>query len=121
MDGNYSKLRDVTWWRAELVVWLDYALPVICWRLTRRDLGRILARERLWDGQQMTWRRAFFSRRSVFANEVRKWFESRGKYRAYLDQERPDGVTVLRFGSPRAAERWLDKHEHAPATQPTAP
>jgi len=112
VDGNYSKLRDVTWWRAEVVVWLDYGLPVIVWRVARRDLRRILARERLWDGQRMTWRRAFFGRRSVLGNAVRKWLQNRGKYRVYVERERPVGVAVLRFRSPRAAHPWLAEHEH---------
>src|SRR5438132_8383373 len=27
-DGNYGKVRDLVWGRAEMLVWLDYALPL---------------------------------------------------------------------------------------------
>ena len=27
-DGNYGKVRDLVWGRAETLVWLDYALPL---------------------------------------------------------------------------------------------
>jgi hypothetical protein len=36
VDGNYSLVHDITWERADTIVWLDYALPLILARLTRR-------------------------------------------------------------------------------------
>jgi adenylate kinase family enzyme len=39
VDGNYSKVRDIVWSRADTVVWLDYSLPVIMTRLLRRTLA----------------------------------------------------------------------------------
>ena len=40
-DGNYSKVRDLVWARADTVVWLDYPLPVVVARLVRRTLTRM--------------------------------------------------------------------------------
>nr|MBF6590244.1 hypothetical protein [Ktedonobacterales bacterium] len=36
VDGNYSALRDTIWSRADTLVWLDYSLPLVLARLTRR-------------------------------------------------------------------------------------
>src|SRR5947207_5429705 len=36
LDGNYHVVRDIVWNRANVVVWLDFSLPVILWRLTKR-------------------------------------------------------------------------------------
>jgi len=48
IDGNYSKVRDIIWSRADTVVWLDYALPIILWQLLKRTLKRVFIREELW-------------------------------------------------------------------------
>src|SRR5437867_8688136 len=51
-DGNYSKVRDLVWGQAEMLVWLDYALPLVMWRLVRRTLQRGLTQEKLWNGNR---------------------------------------------------------------------
>src|SRR4051794_6645342 len=48
VDGNYSKLRDLIWGQAELVVWLDFTLSVVMRRLFRRTVARAVKRQELW-------------------------------------------------------------------------
>ena len=52
--GNYSETRPVTWRRAEAIIWLDYAFPVIFWRLLTRTIRRSITREELWNGNRET-------------------------------------------------------------------
>jgi adenylate kinase family enzyme len=106
VDGNYSKLADVTWHRADAVIWLDYPLPLIVSRLTRRNLRRLTGREPAPDGA-FGWRRAFFSKKSVLANAVRKYVRNRRKYAGQLSETARLGVQVLRFRAPGQAEQWL--------------
>jgi adenylate kinase family enzyme len=106
IDGNYSKLADVTWHRADTVIWLDYPLPLIVSRLTRRNLRRLAGREPA-PGGAFGWRRAFFSRKSVLANAVRKYLGNREKYAAQLSETRALGVQVLRFRTSGQAGQWL--------------
>src|SRR5579859_8182423 len=47
VDGNYSKVRDIVWRRADTVVWLDYPLWLIMQRLALRTAGRIISRQEL--------------------------------------------------------------------------
>jgi adenylate kinase family enzyme len=106
IDGNYSKLADVTWHRADAVIWLDYSLPLIVSRITRRNLRRLAGREPTPDGAS-GWRCAFFSKRSVLANAVRKYVRNRRKYAEQLAETARLGVRVLRFRTPGQAEQWL--------------
>jgi shikimate kinase len=117
VDGNYAKLADVTWHRADTVIWLDYPLPLIVSRVTRRNLRRLTGREPAPDGT-FGWKRAFFSRKSVLANAVRKYMRNRGKYAAQLSETAALGVGVLRFRTPGQAEQWLGTLAARPALLP---
>ncbi len=43
--GNYGKVRDIVWPRADTAVWLDYPLARVLWRMTRRSIVRAVTRE----------------------------------------------------------------------------
>jgi adenylate kinase family enzyme len=119
VDGNYSKLADVTWHRADAVIWLDYTLPLILSRVTRRNLRRLTGREPTPNGAA-GWRRAFFSKRSVLANAVRKYLRNRRKYAGQLAETAAMGVQVLRFRTPHQTEQWLGTVPRPPRTPETA-
>jgi hypothetical protein len=56
VTGNYNNSeRDITWGRADALVWLDYWLGIILWRLFRRALAHTLSREVLWGTNRETW------------------------------------------------------------------
>jgi adenylate kinase family enzyme len=38
--GNYGRMRDLLWPRADTIVWLDYAFPLVLRRLTARTVRR---------------------------------------------------------------------------------
>jgi hypothetical protein len=48
LAGNYHHVRDIVGPRAEAIVWLDYSLPLVFWRLTVRTVRRAETREVLW-------------------------------------------------------------------------
>lgn len=58
IDGNFVSERDIVWVRADTVIWLDYPLPLVLWRVCRRNLGWFLTRQATWSGNRMSWRRA---------------------------------------------------------------
>jgi adenylate kinase family enzyme len=58
IDGNYSRLQEEIWARADAVVWLDPPRSVVLTQLYRRTLVRALDRTELWPGtgNRQRWR-----------------------------------------------------------------
>ena len=106
-DGNYGAIRDLLWPRADTIVWLDYPLAVNLWRLTRRNLGRIVRREALWHGNRETLRTHFFSRDSLYLWAVRSHGRHRREWSALFASGDYPHLAVVRLRSPGSTRRWL--------------
>ncbi len=111
IDGNYggSGAREIVWTRADTVVWLDYSLPLLLWRLVRRILSRIRDGSELWPGtgDRETVRNAFFARDSLLWFAVRTYRGRRRRLPEALARPEYAHLTTHRFRDPREAERWL--------------
>lgn len=107
IDGNYSKVRDLIWPRAEMLVWLDYPLPVVLGRLLKRTLRRIVLREELWSGNRESIRGFFFSRDSLFLWVLQTYRKHRRTYPALLKQPEYSHLRLVHLRSPHAANAWL--------------
>lgn len=108
VGGNYGMARDLIWARADTLIWLDYPLPFVLWRLLRRTLRRIVTREELWAGNRETWRAQFFSRDSLFVWALQTHARYRREFLADLGRPAYAHLHWVRHRSARAAERWLD-------------
>jgi len=107
-DGNYRTVRDVLWPRADTLIWLNYGLPFVLWRLTRRTLGRLLRQEVLWNGNRESWRGTFFSRESLFLWVLQSHGRRRRDYPRLLERPEYAHLTVVELTSPRATEAWIE-------------
>ena len=107
VDGNYSKIHDITWPRATMIVWLDYSFPRILWRLGFRILRRAVTRERLWKGNKENLWPHLFTRDSLFLWAWQTYKRRKQYYAAAMRKWGSEGVQTFRFGSPRETERWL--------------
>lgn len=110
MDGNYAKVKDLTWGRADTIIWLDYPFGLVLSRLLRRTVRRTVSREELWNGNRERFLEQFFSRKSLFVWAWQTHFRRRHTYPIAL-ADYPN-VRVLRFRSPREARRWLQGDPH---------
>ncbi len=106
-DGNYSSVRDIVWTRANTLVWLDYPLTVVLYRLMRRTLGRVRSSEVLWNGNRETVRGVLFDKDSLVLWAFRTHLSRRRRYEAALQQPEFAHLQVVRLRSPRETERWL--------------
>jgi adenylate kinase family enzyme len=107
IDGNYSKVRHLIWQRAETLIWLDYSLIVIMWRLFGRAVRRTTRQELLWGTNRETWRGQFFSRDSLFIWALKKQWSRRREYPRILGQPDYAHLNVIRFRSPHDTQKWL--------------
>ena len=106
-DGNAHLARDIIWGRATAVVWLDYALPLVLWRLARRTLRRLLTGEALWNGNRQRLG-DLFSRNSVAVWVLQSHFRHRREYPAELARPEYAHLAVVRLRSPRETAQWLE-------------
>ena len=107
IGGNYSVARDLIWQRADTLIWLDYPLPLVLWRLSRRTLQRILTQETLWGGNVETWRGQFASRDSLYVWAFKTHYRRRREMPALLAQPEYAHLRSLHFRRPREAQQWL--------------
>jgi len=105
--GNYSKVRDVVWGRADTLVWLDYPLPLVLWRLLRRTIRRVATQEELWGGNRERLWAQFGSRDSLFLYALKTHYRRRRELPAVLARPEYAHLRVWRFRRPGEMERWL--------------
>ncbi len=106
VDGNYSKVRDIVWSRADTVVWLRYSLPVIYWQLARRTLKRVWRKEVLWRGNTEAWHHVF-SRDSLFLWAISSNRKHRRRYPLLFED--CDHLQVVILNSSRETRQWLQE------------
>ena len=106
IDGNYSAVRDITWSLADLVVWLDYPLSVVLWRLLTRTIHRLVTTTKVGNGNREQLRR-LFGRRSIILWAIRSHSPLRKEYELKIEALRSDIPHVIRHRSPREAEKWV--------------
>lgn len=108
VDGNYASVRDLVWPRAEAMVWLDYGLPIIMWRLVRRTASRLRSDHELWNGNREQLRMVF-SRDSLFIWALKTHGKRRKEFPEFLREPEHQHLLVVRLSSPQDAERWLSR------------
>ncbi len=108
VDGNYRAVRDISWGRADTLVWLDYPLPLVFWRLARRTLWRGLARVELYNGNREKLWEHLFTRDSLFLWLLKSHGRHRRQYPEALARPEYAHLRVERFKRPSEARAWLD-------------
>lgn len=118
-DGNYTNFRNITWSRADTVIWLDYNMFVIFFRLFCRTMQRILTREKLWNGNQESFAAQFLSKDSLFVWAFKTYFSYSLEYSTMIKKPEHAERTLFRFKTPEQADKWIRREEdlvRAPST-----
>lgn len=106
-DGNYSRVHDLTLGRADTILWLDYPLPLLLWRLLRRTSRRVVLRETLWSGNRERLRDQFRPEHSLVWYVIRQYRPKRERYATMMRDGWPAGAAWQRHRTPRETARWL--------------
>lgn len=96
VDGNYSKVRDIVWARAQAVIWLDLPFYTVMWQLLGRTLDRVIGRREPFDGCRETWGKTFASRESILWWAAKTWWRRRSEYPQLFEQSRYSHLDVFR-------------------------
>jgi adenylate kinase family enzyme len=113
IDGHYRDVRQLIWQRAQMVVWLNYPLPLVAWRLLTRFGRKFLnveeagqdvaaagrARRLPGQGTKATWGQ----RLGRFARNLRE----RHEYRGLLHSSAYQPLTLMEMRSAKAAAEWV--------------
>lgn len=112
IDGNYTAVRELIWNRADLVVWLDYSLPVILRRLLVRTVCRLATSADIGNGNRESLRRVL-GRRSIILWAVRSHSPLRKEYEIKIAGMRSDTPHIVRHRSPKETRVWLARQSAA--------
>ena len=109
VDGNYSKVRDIVWARADTVVWLDLPRRTVMRRVIWRTLGRLAGRKELWNGNRERWRNLFSldKEESIIVWAWQTHAKNRAKFTAALADQENVELDVVRLKNPADVRRFL--------------
>jgi adenylate kinase family enzyme len=105
IDGNYADVQDLIWVRAQLLVWIDFRLSIVLWRLLRRTFRRLLTREEFNSNREQFWR--VFGSKSILLWAIQSHGPRRRRYEELVKNERYAHLQVVRLRSPSAVSTWL--------------
>ncbi|RYZ99845.1 MAG: adenylate kinase [Proteobacteria bacterium] len=110
VDGNYtSRVQDLLWPRAELIIWLDPPLRTILTRFLRRSFTRAWRGEVLWDGCRESLRNSIFKRNSLLIWILTTHRSQRARYLAAVQAGNYPGIKFLVLRGDGAVASFLSK------------
>ena len=115
VDGNYSVVRSIVWPRATHVIWLNFSRSVVFTRIIRRTVRRAALREKLWHGNQESFRRSFLSKDSIILWSLTTYQKNQLKYAALRDSGHFGHLHWHEIQTPAEAARFLSNVGRADA------
>jgi adenylate kinase family enzyme len=96
IDGNYARNQDLTLGRAETVIWLDYPLYKIVYRVTKRSLIRSFTKEPLWHNNTESCRK-MFSKDSIILFAIQSYPRKSKRYNKIISSKEYVNVNWIRI------------------------
>ncbi len=108
--GNYHVVRDLTWPKAEAVIWLDYPFLTVLWQLTRRTFKRWRTQELLWGTniEPLADHFKLWSKDSLYNWLFQSYWRTKREYPIILSGPEHQHLKLLRHKHPKETEKWLE-------------
>ncbi len=84
--GNYRLILGRVQKSVDKLIWLDYPLRIVLWRVVTRTLKRLITREKICGDNVESWRLQFFSRKSIFVWVIKTYCKNKKRYERLLDK-----------------------------------
>ena len=115
-DGNYSFVWDIVWPRTTILIWLDYSIFTVLWRLFQRTVRRGILREELWNGNKENILKHFFTRDSLFIWALKTHWRRRFTIVAGLQKPEYSHIKVIHLQSGRSTRNLVKTLESSRCT-----
>ena len=112
VDGNYSRVRAITWANVETVVWLDYPFWQNFSQLFVRTMRRSLTKEPLWNTNNTeSFIRQFTSKDSILYWFFKTYWRNKRRYSQYMNDPNFSHIQFVRIRSRKELAEWLERVE----------
>ncbi len=119
LDGGYAKVRELTWSRADTIVWLDYPLRTVLGRRAMRTVTRLRTRQEFWPATGNRERLSHVAGRDSLLWWILSTHRRRRRTMAAELAARPD-LRQVKLRSPAEADDWLRGLQPASSAATTA-
>ncbi len=88
LDGNYFRTQPIKWRRVDIVIWLDFSLPLTFTRALKRSIVRAITKIELWEGtgNRESFRKTFFHKDSILWWTLTSYSKNKERY-SKLDEQ----------------------------------
>ena len=86
IDGNYARNQDITTGNADTIIWLDYPLYKITYRVIKRSLKRVWTKEPLWHNNRESFGK-LFSHDSIVLFAITSYNRKNSRYRVMINDK----------------------------------
>lgn len=107
VHGNYNKVRDATWLKADTIVWLDYSFPLVMFRTLKRTIVRSITKKPMWNGNRETLRKAFLTKDSILLWVLQTYWRRRREYPELFKDPKYAHLKIIHLKTPSEADALL--------------
>jgi adenylate kinase family enzyme len=110
--GNYSKVKDAIWPRADAFIWINYPFYRVFWQLLRRSIARAVDKNPICNGNTESWR-LMFSKKSIIVWLFQSYWKLEKRYAEHFaGAGKNPAVRYIRLTSPQATAEFLKSLEN---------